>query len=116
MPFVVAFVHLNVMNLNPYRKSASCIDENHKILIDILCKQYNGLKVVHFNARSLSGDKLDYIRDILGNLTLMLFASRKRGFNPDISDFYYCIPNFNLIRADRTKEKEEVLQSTAGLP
>ena len=43
------------------------VNDNHSVVLKILCKQKSGLKVVHFNARSLNGQKFDHVKPVFEN-------------------------------------------------
>lgn len=75
--------------------------DNYRVLIHVLCKQYSGLNVVHFNARSLNGLKLDHARHIFENSPVDIVCISETWFRSDISDSLYNFNGFKLFRNDR---------------
>lgn len=73
--------------VNPVNNKVCSVGENHSLLLDILCKQALGLNVVHFNARSLSGDKLDYVRSVFEESLVDVICVSETWFSPDTCDF-----------------------------
>ena len=74
----------------------SCSEYN-KTLIEILCHQKLGFHVVHFNARSLKKEKLDYVR-YLFEFSEIDFET---WFQNDVPDIYFDLQGYNIFRNDR---------------
>lgn len=81
------------------------VDGNHSALLNILCKQRCGLNVVHFNARSLNGSKLDDVRIIFENSKVDVVCVTETWFNAEVTDSHYKINGYNLFRNCRKGRK-----------
>ena len=71
-------------------------------MIRVLCQQYDGFHVAHFNARSLKGDKLDYVRYVFENSPIDVIAVTETWFESEIPDKYFEISGYNIFRNDRS--------------
>lgn len=80
------------------------VNENHYVLLNILCRQREGLNVVHFNARSLNGLKLDYVRTIFENSRVDIICVTETWFCDDLVK-HYNIKGYKLFHNNRTSKK-----------
>lgn len=83
---------------------SNSVGENHSVLLNILCRQRSGLNVVHFNARSLNGSKLDYVRSIFENSSVDVICVTETWFQ-QVSDSNYNIRGYNLFHNIRNGRK-----------
>lgn len=81
------------------------INENHSVMLKILCSQRSGLKIVHFNARSLNGLKLDYVKDVFNNSNIDLICVSESWFKQNVDEKHYEINGYNLYHNSRTNRK-----------
>lgn len=81
--------------------ASSGTDELNRVLVEILCRQKPGLKVIHFNARSMNCEKLDYVKSVFEDSQVDLICITETWFRDGIPDTYYNMKNYNLYRHDR---------------
>lgn len=81
------------------------IDVNQSVLINILCKQHQGLNVVHFNARSLNGSKLDYVKLLFESSLVDIICVSETWFSNDLPAELYKIKGYNLFCNNRLNKK-----------
>lgn len=79
----------------------SSVDGNHSAMIEVLCKQRSGLNVVHFNARSLNGLKLDYVRSIFENSSVDVICVTETWYRNEVSENIYRINGYNMFLNSR---------------
>lgn len=77
------------------------LGDSNKILIDVLSRQKIGLNIVHFNARSLKKDKLDYARFIFENSKVDVIAVTETWFEHGCEDKNLEIKGYTIFRNDR---------------
>lgn len=79
--------------------------ENQSALLNILCKQYSGLHIVHFNSRSLNGLKFDYVRNVFQNSDIDVICVTETWFRTNVSEIHYRINGFKLFQACRENRR-----------
>ena len=99
------------MTINSYSEG---VNDSVKILIELICRQSNGLKIVHFNARSLNISKLDYARHIFENSNVDVICVTETWFHRDVEDVYLGIPNYQLFRNDRNQSNKNKNDKKGG--
>lgn len=72
-----------------------------RILLNILCKQSEGVRVCHLNAQSLSKTKLDEFRRLFVGSSVDVICVSETWFNPDVRDEVYSLHGYKLFRGDR---------------
>ena len=78
------------------------LNENStKTLVNILCKRSKGLTVVHFNARSLSISKLDFVKYVFDKSSVDLICITETWLNSYLSSSLFNLTDYNLLRNDR---------------
>ncbi|XP_037930440.1 uncharacterized protein LOC119665224, partial [Teleopsis dalmanni] len=75
--------------------------QDHKTLINIFSSQRCGVNMVHFNARSLSGLKLDYVRSVFEGSKVDVICVSETWFDHNISSVFFSLNGFDLFRHDR---------------
>lgn len=83
------------------------INGNHAVLLNILCQQRSGLNIVHFNARSLNGLKLDYAKSIFEKSKVDVFCVSETWFDDEISEQYYMISGYTLFQNSRKRREKK---------
>lgn len=78
---------------------------NHKLMLDILCRQSCGLNIVHFNARSLCSVKMDYVRYVFEQSSIDVICVSETWFSGSCSNLHCCINNYNVVRNDRQSKR-----------
>lgn len=84
---------------------SSSTNEISQSLINLFCKKTNGFNVVHFNARSLNSETIDYIRNVFQNSSVDIICITETWLHSDISDSHVNISGYNLLRKDRKGDK-----------
>ena len=74
---------------------------NIRTVLNIMSNTYNGLQIIHLNARSLTSHKLDYLKYILCNTKVDVVCITETWFRPELVDGIVEIPNFSCTRLDR---------------
>uniref|UniRef100_A0A1A9WSD6 Nucleoporin NUP35 n=1 Tax=Glossina brevipalpis TaxID=37001 RepID=A0A1A9WSD6_9MUSC len=82
---------------NPY----SCSD-NMEIAMKIVGDMHKGFRLCHFNARSFSKHKADYLSYLLSVLKADVICITETWFRPHVDDGYCQIVGYNVVRHDRT--------------
>lgn len=85
--------------------SSRGVNDKQSCVLNILCKQHKGLNVVHFNARSLHGLKLDYVKNVFENSLVDVICVTETWYNNDISCDFYKIKGYNLFCNNRVNKK-----------
>ena len=78
----------------------SCTEYN-KTFFEILCHQKLGFHVVHFNARSLKKESLDYVDYLFEFSEIDVIAVTETWFQNDVADIYFDLHGYNIFRNDR---------------
>lgn len=94
--FVLSMDNNFVFNVN-HGENENCT----RVMLNVLSKYRDGLRVCHINARSLNSRKLDYLRYLLCNSSIDVICIDETWFHPNDSDELYKIDNYNLYRNDR---------------
>lgn len=81
------------------------VNDNHSVLLKILSQQRSGLNVVHFNARSLNGLKLDHVRTVFEKSNIDIICVSETWFQEDVSDLHYNIKGYKMFHNDRKGRK-----------
>ncbi|XP_017467951.1 PREDICTED: uncharacterized protein LOC108360250 [Rhagoletis zephyria] len=81
------------------------IDDNSRIMLNVLCNQQIGLNIVHFNVRSLNNIKMDYVRYVFTSSAVDVICVSETWFPLDVSDVHFNINNYKIIRKDRVGKK-----------
>lgn len=89
------------MTVGNTRHSGVGKDFNHKTLVNVMSKFCSGLKVVHFNARSLNNDKFDYVCHVFENSDIDIICITETWLNCDLNDSNFKINGYRLFRNDR---------------
>lgn len=85
------------------------VNDNSIAMLNILCSQQSGLRVVHFNARSLNNLKMDYVRYVFQSSGVDVICISETWFVSDVCDAYYNINSYKLVRNDRVGKKAVAL-------
>lgn len=81
------------------------VNENHSVILNILCRQRSGLNIVHFNARSLNGLKFDHVRSSFENSQVDVICVTETWFNDEVSVRHHMIDGYNLFQNNRKDKK-----------
>lgn len=81
------------------------VNDNHSVLLNILSHQRPGLNVVHFNARSLNGLKLDHVRTVFEKSNIDIICVSETWFQEKVSDVHYTIKGYKLFHNGRKGRK-----------
>ena len=74
---------------------------NIETVLKIITKLHKGFQICHFNARSLTSCKIDYLNYILPEKGVDVFTVSETWFKPELDDRFYELNNYKLIRHDR---------------
>lgn len=85
--------------------SYSSSNEKQSCLLNILCKQHKGFNVVHFNARSLNGLKLDQVKYVFENSAVDVICVSETWFSNDVSCDFYKIKGYDLFSNNRVHKR-----------
>lgn len=81
------------------------VNENHSAILNILCQQRSGLNIVHFNARSLNGLKLDHVRSVFENSKVDVICVTETWFDDEVLPMHYIINGYNGFFNNRKSKK-----------
>lgn len=81
------------------------VNENQSCILNILCKQHKGFNVVHFNARSLHGLKLDHVKHVFENSLVDVICVTETWYNNDINCDFYKINGYDLFCNNRVNKR-----------
>lgn len=74
---------------------------NSEAIINILSNTYKGLQIIHLNARSLTMEKLDFLKYFLRNTCIDIVCITETWFKSQFNDSLYELLNFSCTRLDR---------------
>lgn len=76
--------------------------DNLKLALNLTCKYNKGFNICHFNARSLTIDKLDYLNNIFHESSIDVICVTETWFKSCIQSSIYAMCDFSLLRNDRS--------------
>ena len=74
---------------------------NSEAIVNILSNTYKGLQIIHLNARSLTMEKLDFLKYFLRNTCIDIVCITETWFKSQFNDSLYELFNFSCTFLDR---------------